>query len=120
MNTAFLERSKQTLERRRSNLLRLYLDTAQREQALRTEVEPDWPDQAKNLEVDRLLLQLSERERSELAEIDAALARIAVGRYGRCEQCGGSIGTQRLVALPETSRCVRCASESSFARVGHG
>ena len=45
----------------------------------------------------------------ELLEIDAALARIAAGTYGRCESCGGAIGRDRLRALPEVRRCVNCS-----------
>jgi DnaK suppressor protein len=29
--------------------------------------------------------------------------------FGACEQCGGPIGFDRLVALPTTRRCVHCA-----------
>ena len=43
-----------------------------------------------------------------LGEIDAALARIAAGTYGRCESCGGPIGRDRLQALPTATRCIRC------------
>jgi len=45
---------------------------------------------------------------SELDEIDAALARIARGTYGTCEECGGAIGRDRLRALPEVRRCEGC------------
>jgi len=46
----------------------------------------------------------------ELSEIDAALARIASGTYGTCEDCGGAIGRDRLRALPEVRRCVSCSA----------
>jgi len=29
-------------------------------------------------------------------------------RYGRCQDCGGGIGEERLEALPTAIRCVRC------------
>ncbi len=45
----------------------------------------------------------------ELGEIDAALARIAQGTFGICELCGGAIGRDRLRALPEVRRCLRCS-----------
>ncbi|MBL9037488.1 MAG: TraR/DksA C4-type zinc finger protein [Archangium sp.] len=51
---------------------------------------------------------LSAAEQAELAEIDLALARIADGRYGQCESCGGPIGRGRLRALPDARRCLRC------------
>jgi RNA polymerase-binding transcription factor DksA len=41
-----------------------------------------------------------------LASIDAALERLASGRYGRCEVCGGPIGSARLRALPDATRCL--------------
>ncbi len=52
---------------------------------------------------------LSEQVRRELAEIDAALMRIAEGRYGACQSCGGPMGLQRLRALPEARYCLACS-----------
>ena len=43
---------------------------------------------------------LEENEEHVLAEIDAALARIAAGTYGLCESCGAQIGADRLEAVP--------------------
>lgn len=43
-----------------------------------------------------------------LADIDAAVARLRSGEYGRCERCGGPIGRERLEALPTATRCVKC------------
>jgi RNA polymerase-binding transcription factor DksA len=48
-----------------------------------------------------------------LAELDAAVARVERGDYGRCEVCGDAIGDDRLAAVPGTRRCVTCASRSS-------
>ncbi len=45
-----------------------------------------------------------------LAEIDAALARLAQDRYGICERCGRPIAPERLDALPATRLCIACAS----------
>jgi RNA polymerase-binding transcription factor DksA len=45
----------------------------------------------------------------ELAEIDAALARISEGRYGECLACGGPMGLQRLRAIPEARYCIACS-----------
>ena len=54
-----------------------------------------------------LTLERAERER--LAEIDAALDRIASGSYGRCEACGAQIAPGRLEARPWTRYCLACA-----------
>jgi DnaK suppressor protein len=55
---------------------------------------------------------LSDIVRRELAEIDAALARIQEGRYGACLNCGGPLGLQRLRALPEARYCVACSGHA--------
>jgi DnaK suppressor protein len=48
--------------------------------------------------------------RQQLAEIDTALRRVAAGSYGRCDECGEPIGTDRLAARPTAMTCIRCAS----------
>jgi RNA polymerase-binding protein DksA len=53
-------------------------------------------------------LSLAEAARSALAEIDAALARIERGRYGRCRRCGTDIPLECLQALPMASLCMPC------------
>ena len=45
----------------------------------------------------------------ELEEVEAALERIEQGRFGGCERCGGAIGRQRLLAVPEARCCLSCA-----------
>jgi RNA polymerase-binding transcription factor DksA len=51
----------------------------------------------------------------ELAETDAALSRIEQGSFGRCDECGGAIGRQRLLALPAVRLCIECTSKIRFA-----
>jgi RNA polymerase-binding transcription factor DksA len=53
------------------------------------------------------VLGLSERD---LAEVDAALARVEAGTYGRCERCAVPISPARLDARPTARRCITCAS----------
>lgn len=48
----------------------------------------------------------------ELAEIDAALARVAAGDDGRCVDCGRRIPIGRLIARPAATRCVDCATRA--------
>ena len=52
---------------------------------------------------------LLERAREQVTAIDAALARLEAGRYGRCDRCGQPIGADRLAARPAALTCVRCA-----------
>src|SRR5215467_9932329 len=44
-----------------------------------------------------------------LADIDAALARLADGSYGICRACGQPIGAERLAARPVARTCIGCA-----------
>lgn len=45
-----------------------------------------------------------------LDDVDAALARIAAGGYGRCERCGRAIARERLLARPTARTCIACAA----------
>lgn len=56
----------------------------------------------------RILRRTSEQQRA-LAEIDAALTRLAIGRFGWCEHCGGAIDVARLTELPPARYCAGCA-----------
>jgi RNA polymerase-binding transcription factor DksA len=53
---------------------------------------------------------LVEAARHQLAEVDAARARLADRTYGTCEECGGPIGEGRLEARPTARTCIRCAA----------
>jgi DnaK suppressor protein len=52
------------------------------------------------------LLDSAERQ---LAELDAAVARLDAGEYGRCETCGEPIAAERLLVRPAATRCITCA-----------
>ena len=45
-----------------------------------------------------------------LTRIDEALARLDMGRYGTCTECGEEIAERRLRALPFAVRCHECES----------
>lgn len=53
---------------------------------------------------------LARQAQQHLAEVDAALERVAAGTYGACERCGAPIGAGRLEARPVARLCIRCAS----------
>ena len=58
-------------------------------------------------EVDALAGSLSDN----LAEIEAALAKLESGTYGQCEDCGSEIASARLEAMPSARFCMTCASK---------
>jgi DnaK suppressor protein len=51
------------------------------------------------------------RARQHLAEIDAALERLAAGSYGTCTDCGAVIAAERLAARPAAATCISCATQ---------
>jgi DnaK suppressor protein len=53
---------------------------------------------------------LLSQAREHLTQIDAAMRKLAGGRYGRCERCGQDIGSARLAARPAAITCMSCAS----------
>jgi RNA polymerase-binding transcription factor DksA len=48
--------------------------------------------------------------RRRLADVEDALARLAAGTFGRCEQCGAMIPEGSLAVLPEARYCAACAA----------
>ena len=61
---------------------------------------------------------LDERETSELALIDAALARTNAGSYGECTDCAAPIPAPRLKASPEAARCIACQENFEQRQAG--
>ena len=53
----------------------------------------------------------------ELRDVDAALARMRGGTYGRCVDCDEPIAPARLAAYPTAPRCIEC-QEVHEARPG--
>jgi DnaK suppressor protein len=63
-------------------------------------------------EIELALIQIKQET---IARIDAALARLEAGHYGRCVECGDEIPEARLRALPFAVRCVECAETREAA-----
>jgi len=66
------------------------------------------PDGAADLEAHDVLQALRSAETIDLAEVEAALLRISIGTYGRCERCSGPVGELRLWAVPQARFCMAC------------
>jgi DnaK suppressor protein len=49
-------------------------------------------------------------------QLDGALRRLEEGTYGSCEECGALIQQERLMAVPWTGLCFRCASKRGSRR----
>ncbi len=46
--------------------------------------------------------------RSNLHDVERALAKMENGTYGTCERCGQPIGSERLEAIPWALLCIDC------------
>ena len=51
---------------------------------------------------------LQEAERRELLAVEKALAKMATGSFGICEECSEEIPSKRLMVLPEARLCANC------------
>jgi RNA polymerase-binding transcription factor len=45
-----------------------------------------------------------------LAEVDRALEKVDEGTYGRCDNCGQPVASERLEAIPFATLCVTCSA----------
>ncbi|MFD8273610.1 TraR/DksA family transcriptional regulator [Streptomyces flaveolus] len=52
--------------------------------------------------------QLAASARMVLADVEAALDRMAEGRYGSCHLCRRPIARERLTIVPQARYCARC------------
>lgn len=59
---------------------------------------------------------LADGARAHLADVEAALGRVADGTYGRCELCGRPIAPARLEARPTATTCIDCARRQTRRR----
>lgn len=61
-------------------------------------------------------LSIGNNIRDLLDKVDHALAAIAKGTYGICENCGDPINKARLLALPYSTMCIRCKQQDERTR----
>ena len=101
-----IEERKTQLEDRREELIERM---RQVEAELASHSTPDWEDQAIEQESDEVLERMGLSAQTEVAQIDAALGRIAAEEYGFCTRCGAEISAERLDLLPFTPFCRDCA-----------
>jgi DnaK suppressor protein len=79
------------------------------EQDLRQTPQLDSEERATSRENDDVLERLDESDREEIRQLQEAIARIDMGTYGFCTNCGKSIAPARLTALPYAHTCITCA-----------
>lgn len=67
-----------------------------------------------------LSLTAATRDVNGLRDVEAALKRIADGRYGECIDCGRDIDYERLKVYPTAMRCVICQAQHEKVYAGQG
>ncbi len=63
-----------------------------------------------------LSIQLHERDRMVLFQIERALSKFEDGTYGQCECCSETIAFNRLRASPFVTLCISCKEEQEDPR----
>lgn len=110
MDTKQLEVFKSSLENKKTELMNrvqaLNDDKTRQRGALTANLE----EQAQDIENDEVVDGLEELERTQLAQINAAIDRIENGSYGQCLSCGNEIAQTRLEAVPFSTNCIKCAN----------
>jgi DnaK suppressor protein len=114
------EKSPETLKAELQRRRRVILETSRRADAeidaLRAaERDPEFEEGAQSEHEQFTLERLSETQRREIVQIDAAIARIEAGEYGTCRDCDQEIDPRRLRALPYAVLCTECAARRERA-----
>jgi DnaK suppressor protein len=78
-------------------------------QDLAEPLNPDFSEQAVQMENDIPLEGQAVLISREIASVMRALTRIENGTYGQCVRCGDDIAAKRLEARPEAALCIECA-----------
>lgn len=73
-------------------------------------INPDFQEQAVDLQNNEVLDGIEEIDRQELNLISKALNKIDAGVFGECEECGEAISQKRLDAVPYAEKCIKCSA----------
>ena len=78
---------------------------------------PDYPsDRGSDATAREVASQCAARDGRCLHDLDQAFERIRNGSYGTCCICAGEIGRERLEAVPDATKCIKCKSEEERAQ----
>ena len=112
VNKKELDVVKKNLQVRRHEIINKLSEAQDQSKLNETDIAQDLADKAESSYTKEFLLSLSNAERDELLQIDAAVKRVVKGEYGICQSCHKEIGKKRLAAIPWTPLCIDCQERS--------
>ena len=111
MDKKRLDYYKKKLQTRREELIKNIARTEEEGRTADDDPTVDLADKAANSYTKEFLFGQTNVDRTLLALIDGALARIKNGSYGVCAECEEELQQKRLEAVPWARHCVGCAEK---------
>jgi DnaK suppressor protein len=110
LDAAKLERLGAQLSRQRTDLRREIEEYGADPDSDEVSFEGDagFSDRSHNTEERARVIAVVRALRSNLHDVDLALAKMDAGTYGTCERCGRAIAGERLDAIPWALLCIDC------------
>jgi len=112
LNKKEMDVYKKNLIVRRNEIVRKLSEFRNESKEVETDIAQDVADKAESSYTKEFLLSLSDVEREQLFQIDAALKRIERKEFGSCQMCQKEINKKRMNALPWTPYCIECQEKS--------
>ena len=112
LNRKDLDAYKKKLVARRNEIVRKLSEFRNESKEVETDIAQDVADKAESSYTKEFLLSLSDAEREQLFQIDAALKRIERKEFGHCQMCQKEISKKRLNALTWTPYCIDCQEKA--------
>ena len=106
------ETYKKKLQVKREDLVRNIARVEEEGRAADVDTTVDLADKAANSYTKEFLFGQTHNDRSLLALVDNALARIKDGTYGECNSCHEELQQKRLEAVPWTRYCITCQEKT--------
>jgi len=98
-------------KRLEARVVELFESAKEIDAELKEAPNPDFEENAVELEDDEVLESLGQAALNEINLINTALQRIDAGTYGICVTCGNPVGDARLEAVPHAAQCMDCLEE---------
>jgi DnaK suppressor protein len=112
LNKKEMDVYKKKLIASRNEIVRKLREFRNESKEVETDTAQDVADKAESSYTKEFLLSLSDADREQLFQIDAALKRIERKEFGSCQMCQKEINKKRMNALPWTPYCIECQEKS--------